>query len=204
MKAIAFTLMFLIASTALAEEKTLFSGEIENGGFGAPVLKFSPVRNQFAVWIGGQGGWLINHTFLLGGGGYGLVTRIAPRPEAVEALGTTRPLALQVGYGGLVMEFIGNSDNLVHYTFSTLVGAGTVRYGERPFDDHSFDYVQEPNPDVFFVLEPGVNVELNVTSFFRLAVGAGYRYVSGVNTVGLSNNDLSGASVNLAMKFGKF
>ena len=204
MKTIVFALVFLIVNSACAQEETLLSGNIENGGFGAPVLKFSPVKNQFAVWVGGQGGWLINHTFLLGGGGYGLGTTIAPRPEVQEALGTTRPLAIQCGYGGLVMEFIGNSDDLVHYTFTTLVGAGAVRYGERPFSEHSFDYVGQQDPDVFFVLEPGVNVELNVTTFFRFAVGAGYRYVSGVNLVGLSNSDLSGASVNVALKFGKF
>lgn len=204
MNKLVLALAFLIASTVFAEEKTLLSGEIENGGFGAPVVKFSPVRNQFAVWVGGQGGWLINHSFMLGGGGYGLATTIAPTQIARASLGITRPLAIQCGYGGLVMEVIGSSDNLVHYTVSTLIGAGAVRYGERPFSDQSYDYIDEPEPDVFFVVEPGVNLELNVTTFFRLNVGASYRSVSGVHLVGLSNSDLSGVSVNVGLKFGKF
>lgn len=54
-----------------------------------------------------------------------------------------------------------------------------------------------------FVAEPAVNVELNVTNWFRVAAGASYRYVSSMSAIrGIENKDLSGVSGQLALKFG--
>ena len=61
-----------------------------------------------------------------------------------------------------------------------------------------------PEPDRFFVVEPTVNAELNLMSFMRLDIGAGYRVVSGVSEWGYSNSDVSGASASATLKFGKF
>ena len=58
--------------------------------------------------------------------------------------------------------------------------------------------------DAVFVLEGAVNGELNITTYFRLGLGAGYRYVSDVDMEGLSNNDFSGPVGVITLKFGKF
>jgi hypothetical protein len=58
------------------EEETLISGGIDSGGFGALVFKFSGVNDQFAGFAGARGGWIINHQFVVGGGGYGLTSNI--------------------------------------------------------------------------------------------------------------------------------
>lgn len=60
------------------------------------------------------------------------------------------------------------------------------------------------NADLFFVVEPGANVDINVTSFFRLGIGASYTFVSGVSFEGLRNSDFIGASGVITFKFGKF
>jgi hypothetical protein len=91
----------------------------------------------------------------------------------------------------------------LHGYVSVLVGAGSVSYREPMMnwdDNHSSrDY------DAFFVVEPSVNLELNLTTWMRLGVGAGYRYVSGVNDLrGITNGDLRGASGSLTLKFGAF
>jgi hypothetical protein len=76
MKKIVVLLVFVFTFSAFAQETTLINGEIESGGFGGPVLKVTSINGENAVMIGGRGGWIINHSLVLGGGGYGLVTEV--------------------------------------------------------------------------------------------------------------------------------
>lgn len=178
-----FAFILATASPALAQERTLIGAEFESGGFGAPVIKFSKMGGDFALFVGGRGGWIINHTFVLGAGGYGLANDID--------LGTTQTRAIELGYGGLEFEYINSSDNLIHFTFYLLVGGGGL----------SGPAVDE---EAVFVFEPAVNGELNVTSYFRFNVGVGYRWVTGVDTSALGSADLSALCADLTFKFGAF
>jgi hypothetical protein len=165
-----------------AEEKTLISGEIESGGYGGPVVKLSSVNNEFCVFIGGRGGWIINHAFVVGGGGYGLATDIFVSGKK-----------LVMGYGGLELGYVFLSDSLVHFTLHSLLGFGGVSLETDPM-----------SADEFFVIEPEATVVLNVSRFFRIAAGASYRFVTGVTTSGLSDAALSGLTGQLVFKFGSF
>ena len=186
----------LMGTSALAaqNDETLISGKIESGGFGALVSKLTEIDGKTAIIGGGRGGWIINHTFVVGGGGYGLVNNIKP-----EGISSEKDLLLEMGYGGLEFEYIANSQRLIHYSIYTLIGGGSVEYRER---DHSFEEVYAS--DGFFVAEPGVSFELNVTKSFRVGLGTSYRYINGVNLEGTSNSELRGLSANLTLKFGKF
>lgn len=183
---------FLVAIPLWAQEETLVDGEVESGGFGGPVLKISRIKDEMAIFVGGRGGWIINHVFVLGGGGYGLVNDMK-----VRQVGDTSYF-LMMGYGGLELEYINDSDRLIHYTIRALIGAGGLNLRTR-----NFDYGQWQG-DAFFVVEPGVDVVLNVTNFFRIAAGVSYRLVSGVDFEGFREKDVSGPSAALTLKFGKF
>lgn len=189
-----------------AQEETLLEGEVVHGGFGGPVVKFSNIKKDFALLVGGYGGWFVNHTFLIGAGGYGLATKINASESAQAKYGQGEQLKLMFGYGGAVLEYVNRSNKLVHYSINTLIGAGGVVYTER--DHYGYDEDDDDDhigpSDAVFVLEPGLNAELNVASFFRINAGASYRMVTGVNLEGLKNSDLSGPSVNLTLKFGLF
>jgi hypothetical protein len=68
----AISLMIMIWTLPVfAGDETLFSGNVEHGGFGGPVVKFTQIKDEFGVLVGGRGGWIINHSFVLGAGGYG-------------------------------------------------------------------------------------------------------------------------------------
>jgi hypothetical protein len=179
-----FVALLAWSSPALAQEETLVGGGFHSGGFGAPVVKFSEVGDKFAVFAGGRGGWIINHTFVLGGGGYGLANDI----RFSSAL-TGRDI--EFGYGGLELEYINSSSKLVHFTVYLLVGGGGL----------SGNVVQEES---VFVLEPALNGELNVTSYFRLHAGGGYRWVSGVDNPGFTDSDFSAFYGQVTLKFGTF
>jgi hypothetical protein len=199
---IIFSLLVLLSIPAFAVEKTLISGKVESGGFGGPVLKFTNIKNDFALLVGGRGGWIVNHTFVVGGGGYGLTTNVK-----VKRISPDTTLYLDFGYGGFEMEYIYNSNEVVHFTISTLMGAGGVNYSTHKYYDYSDNYrYKEPyyEGDAFFVLDPTINLELNVAKFFRMDFGFAYRTVYGINMVDIKDSDLSGFAGVLTFKFGKF
>ncbi len=174
-------------SAALAQERTLITGGVESGGMGAPVVKFTEIGNEFSVMAGGRGGWIINHTFLIGAGGYGLANDLD-----LDGLHPRRDV--EFGYGGLELEYINNSDGLIHFTLEGLVGGGGLTTRVQGIYES----------EAVFVLEGGGNLMLNVTPFFRMGIGGGYRWVTDVDTVILSSADMSAPYAALTFKFGKF
>ncbi|MFH1194701.1 MAG: hypothetical protein V1720_03245 [bacterium] len=196
-KMIVLLLLILVSSISAQEETLLAEGEVVHGGFGGPVVKFTQIYDNFGLLVGGRGGWIINHGFSIGGGGYGLVNEI----NGNEMMNGKKML-LQFGYGGFEMEYIADWDKLVHFSITCLLGAGGVSH-RNDWDD-PFEGGPDHKQDAFFILEPSANIELNIVSFFRLNLGAGYRFISGVNENDLKNADFSGPSINLTFKFGKF
>ncbi|MDZ7334877.1 MAG: hypothetical protein ONB13_09860 [candidate division KSB1 bacterium] len=190
-------MLLLLATSVFSQQETLFSGEIDHGGFGGPVVKFSSINGKFGVLVGGRGGWIIDHKLMIGGGGYGLANYVA-----ANRLGPLNEKYLDFGYGGLEIEWVVNSDKLLHFSFHTLIGAGAIQYRNEARD---ITFGDMPN-DALFVLEPGATLDLNVTTWFRLSAGASYRYITGVEEGSRlsSNQDLSGPSAILMLRFGKF
>ncbi len=191
----------LVTLPLFAGERTLLSGHVDHGGYGGPVVKYTQIgpNNADGVLVGGQGGWIIDHRFVLGGAGYGLTTKVnADWYDVRTYAGEPSPYVLDFGYGGVLLSFIGNSDDLVHYEIFGIIGSGGVNYRLKN------DYGDTNNGDAFFVAEPGVNVVLNVTHFFRIGFGGTYRYVRGVDLEGLTDGDLSNFSAQVTFKFGAF
>ena len=187
-------LVVIFSYPAMAQDETLLSGDIESGGYGAPIFKVGQINGSTGVFVGGQGGWIINHSFVLGGKGYGLVNNVD-----IEG---SENLKLEFGCGGVLLEYIFSSDKLLHVGLNAMIGAGGVRFAAK---DYTNDYDDvNYNSSSFFVLEPGINLVLNVSSYFRIGAGAAYRYVSGVEYESLSNADLSGVSGEIIFKFGSF
>jgi len=194
MKKLVVLLIVLFTFSAFAQESTLISGDIESSGFGGPVIKVTNLNGENAVMVGGRGGWIINHSFVLGGAGYGLVSDIKAK--------ITDPVRqyIEMGYGGLDIEYIASSNDLLHLSIGLLVGGGGIGYKM----DNNDLLMETYKKNSFFVLEPSVYANLNVTHFFRVAAGVSYRSVSGLSSVVSTNADLSGPSANLVLKFGAF
>ncbi len=185
-------LVSILASTGFAQEdsKTLLSGKIEHGGYGGPQVTLSEVNGEIGILTGVRGGWIINHTYVLGLGGYNLQNEVKADIDSRN---------LEMSYGGLHFEYIVDSDRLIHYYFQALFGSGNVNYSSREFVNES-----ESEKDWFWVVQPAAYVELNVVEYFRIGVGLSYRYVNDVELPNLSNTDINGLGLNLLFKFGKF
>ena len=188
--------------------ETLFgNGDVSWGGYGCPEVKFTPFNSQAGLLVGGRGGVIINHSFLLGLAGYGIVTshKLDDYKVYNPYYGDSSAY-LRMGYGGLHLGVILEPNQLVHITTGMLIGAGWAGY-TRSYsfydNDNNHNYkVYESTP--FFVFEPSAGVELNVASFFRIELNASYRIVSGADLPVTNNTDLSGFSGGIAFKFGKF
>lgn len=188
--ALALLVLFIVSAVpAFAREQTLISGHVDHGGFGGMSLKFTEFDDQFALLIGGKGGWIVNHSIVLGGAGYGLVTNVdAPSSRYY----------LNVGYGGGIMEFVVASDRLFHLSAGVLIGGGAITYRDWDYE------IIRHTEDAFFVLEPGADLVLNVAPGFRIGLGVSYRFMHDVDLFGLTDDSMSGPSASLTLKFGHF
>lgn len=203
MRTLAYIMALLaFATAAQAQEQTLIRGSVEHGGFGGPVVKYARVNDQDAVMVGGRGGWIINHSLALGGGGYGVANDIDAPDEVLSPRGI--PADIEFGYGGFIMEYIAGSDRLVHFNLNALIGAGGISFREEDDDDGADDNNNWEDGDTVFVLEPSVNAELNVTAWLRVNLGVSYLMVSGVDKDFLEDSDFSGTTASLTFKFGTF
>lgn len=191
---ILIVLISVLTISVFAQEETLVGSSIESGGFGGPVVKFSSMNGNTGILVGGRGGWIINHTFIIGGGGYGLANNVK-----AKTLGPNGERYLNFGYGGLEMEYVSDSYRLLHFSFMTLIGGGGLGWRD---ENMRTGFVNDN--ETFFILEPGANVTLNVTKFFRISAGVSYRYITGIESSAATNADLSGLSGVLTLRFGKF
>lgn len=184
------------------EPETLISNKIHSSGYGTLSLQYSKFNHQHAMFVGAYGGWMINHKLMLGLGGYGLVTEhkgFGLNPA------TNEQNKLRMGYGGLMVEYTFAGNKAFHVTANTLIGAGGISNGyEKKGDNNDEDNWQNVKGSAFFVAQPGVNVEANLTKWFRIAAGGSYRLIAGNSLTGISNSDMSAPAANLSFKFGEF
>ncbi|MEM1408822.1 MAG: hypothetical protein AAGG59_18705 [Bacteroidota bacterium] len=182
------------------EMKTIFSRKSEIRGFGSFDLKLTDFNEDKALFIGGHGGVILNKKYIFGGGGYGLVTS-----NTFDLEGTNQELELYGGYGGIILGYIIAPIEIIHVSFPVLLGAGGIEVAEEdaPIVNGESSVLERT---AFFVLEPGIEIEINMTRFMRLAIGGGYRFVQGADLdVGdIANEDLSSWSAGVSFKFGKF
>jgi hypothetical protein len=85
-----------------------------------------------------------------------------------------------MGYGGLVLEYSPQPHKLVNFSVGGLIGGGGA-LGTS-----------------FFAAEPEARLRVNVTKWFRLGFGGGYRFIGGA---GCANSILRGPVATLSAEF---
>lgn len=185
------------------EVRTLFSRSRSNGVYGAFTVSYSNIGGNDALVTGGRGAFIFDHTLAIGLGGYGFVNNLNSYYHSeIENPG----LSLAGGYGGLLIEPIVAGKSPVHLSFPILIGGGGIsqidlynwNYWGPNFPGYEYGY------DAFFVVEPGVELELNITRFFRLAAAISYRHTSKILMQNVDTDALKGFNFGLTFKFGKF
>jgi hypothetical protein len=198
---LAFSLVFAMSSAFCQGEievigskdqmQTLFGYDSKITGYGTMDTRFSLINGKESVIIGGHGGVIFNSYFYLGLGAYGLVTtqNIATDPLDV-------PLDMQMGYTGLMLAMNVMPKKVVHFSIPLFVGVGNLVTEKN-------DARLESSP--FIIIEPGLQLEINLVRFMKIGLGGGYRMVRGSSL----DNDITDASLsdwsgNFSLIFGKF
>ncbi len=177
--------------------QTLFNEDIRHGGQGGLIFGATHINGQLSYLRGRRGAWIINfdddHAINLGLGSYRTRTDFDPVNWTLDI---PEP-DLKTNYGGFEIEYVNQSYRLVHFSIQALIGSGSVRYDDRNIE-------LDKTRDTYFVLQPGANLNLNVTHWFRVQAGMLYRYAGSVSLEGTSNSDLSGATGFIGLRFGSF
>lgn len=183
------------------EMRTLMGNSRSTGGYGSLSFQYAQIDNRDAFIFGARGGVVLGHMVALGIGGKGFFN------DGQYNSITGTDVSLAGGYGGFFFEPIVLPNFPVHISFPVLFGAGGVGIMTLHDDDWS-DTFQSEASDAFMVIEPGVEIELNVTSFFRFCIGGYYRYTSEIEVrdpeYTVDSDILRGFSGGVTFKFGRF
>jgi hypothetical protein len=164
-------------------------------------MGYTQINDEDAWVVGGRAAWIIDHSFALGVGGFGLMNDI-PVDQYWEE---EEEMSLIVGYGGILLEPIFMARQPVHLTMPVLVAGGAISMA--PGSYWTTDQEWAPGAyhnDIIFVFEPGLELELNLTRFMRLSGGVSYRLTSEIELPGMDDDILNGYAATFSLKFGKF
>jgi len=220
-KVLILTLCILLSMATFAQDeevkkneeiRTLLGNNLKYGGFMGLSVNYSILNDVNAIVLGARAGWVINHSLTLGLGGAGFISEAFAAPAGIPELSGT-DYRIAGGYGGFLIEPTLFAKKPIHVTFPIIIGVGGVSYFEDYREtnvDNWEDTTQDD--DGFFVIEPGVQMEINLLKFLRLDVGAQYRYTSKVNLESFDvnpkpltdDNVLNGLSYGITLKFGWF
>lgn len=184
--------------------KSLLGKGNDLNAFGAADLKVGDFKDERGLLVGAYGGFIINRRFLFGVAGYGLVTKVGFE-GTIPGQTTTKPLSLHGGYGGVLVGATIAPRELIHISIPIVFGAGSLEVSDEDF------FVNNPadseftiENSVFFVLEPGIELEFNITKYFRLGAGVTYRHVTGTELENVTDDDMTGVNGMISFRFGRF
>ena len=162
---------------------------VHSGLLVAPDFKVTRFDGRTSELVGAYGGWLTDKTFFIGAGGYWLASNASYR---------------RLGYGGVVLQWMGRSDRTIGYSIKGLVGGGESTLGQtitetiRVPDLRGLDGRLLPSRppqtepafrnqtitstirfhQAFFIAEPEADAVVRITKSLRLTLGAGYRLIA--------------------------
>jgi hypothetical protein len=182
----------LFSFSPAQEVETLMGSDKETGflwGFGT---KTASIQDDLSTTWGGFASVLFNHKI---GVGFKFGANVT-HPEVNHS------------YAGIFARYTHEPLKLVHYSGEIFLGRGSTKDYELKKTSLMDNFGNTSGPG-FNIIEPGVNVEVNMHSRFRLVAGVSYRLISGLDEdheliakTGVTNDDFSGLNFNLGLKIG--
>lgn len=191
-----FAVMFVPVWSQVAAQEMPGKSTGGSSYFGAPVLKYTVIRDQGVVMAGGRGGWNITPSFLIGAGIYTNLSEVNAPEGALPYL--TGPLDLKFDTFGLELEYAHRPASQMYFTLGMFLGGGAVRFVKDKTNE------QQDETDIAALLEPSAGLEWKITDWLHLHLAASYRFVFGVDQPGLKDKDFTGPAVSFAAKIGRF
>lgn len=162
--------------------------------------KPTELNNQLGISTGGEFALSFGRKLNLGVAAYGLISPV--QSNSFDVNGDI--LYYDMAYGGFLIEPVIGSTKMVHLTIPLLLGTGGMTYHTAVNDWSNWDNHYNFSSGIFFVAEPGLNLELNLFKWMRFHAGVGYRFCGPGYYAVPANNELSGWSGNVGLKLGLF
>lgn len=105
---------------------------------------------------------------------------------------------MSYGVGGIFVEYILKPESPIHFSIPVNFMAGGISIEDATSDG------SEVESSKIFAIEPGINLEFNVSKSFIPALSLSYRQIFGSSLENLSNQDISGVNIGLIFKFGSY
>ena len=184
-----------ISNPAIAQEtETLMNADTEFNSMWSLELKTNSLQKKIGSLIGGYWGAVINRSLIFGIGGAANLTH-----EVTN-----------YGYFQLLAQYVQPPDKLIHYGAQIIFGWATVKDYENP-KTGLFDNFANTNGTGFYLIEPRINAELNITKSEKLVLGLSYCFAFGLDEQNqyvakskVTNKDLSGVNITIGVKFGEY
>ena len=152
------------------------------------------IKQNVGTAVGMYWGAVFNKTYLLGIGGDVNLSHTVTNYSYVH----------------LLAQYMEQSDQLLHYGGELSLGFGSVKDYEHP-KTSLFDNFFNTSGTIFYLAEPQVFGELNITPKSRLLVGLGYFFAFGLDAKNtniaqsrITNQDLSGVTLTVSLKLGTY
>jgi hypothetical protein len=178
---------------------------VKSGFLVTPDVKITEVDHRTSELVGAYAGWLTDDTFFIGGGGYWLANQSVRRDMG------------DMGYGGLVVQWLVHAKEPIGFSVKGLVGGGATRSSSTisrtirvpdlrggRFDDGrpgtlTLSSARFRTATGFLVAEPEVDLLIRLTPRMRLTAGAGYRLIAAEHR---DDRRLGGAVGSLGLQIG--
>ncbi|MEO9485195.1 MAG: hypothetical protein ABJG47_17180 [Ekhidna sp.] len=191
-------LVFISTAIFSQEMNAIFSKDSSNristGAYGGPFVSATQLNGNWGISIGGKGGIIINRKFALGGIGMGTASDYGFVGDNFSG-NSNASLDVSYGAGGIFLEYISHITNTIHYSLPINLMAGGISIKDNDLDVESSSA---------FIIEPGVNIEFNLTRSFIPGINFSYRQFFGSSLNNLDDTDLSGFNIGMVFKFGSF
>lgn len=153
---------------------------IAQGGFGGITYKAELGHAGNMMLVGGEGAWVINNRFYLGGGGYGNVNTINIEGDRLESF----------GYGGVKFGYIHSISNRFRLGIELFNASGSYTYGNS---SHSL-----------FLMEPQLRAWFPVNHYMQFTAGIYHRFTFQDESSPLNSGSLDNVGITISLLFGKF
>ena len=183
--------LILVSNTNAQETKTIFGGDTQLSFAWGLGMKVNSIQDDTGTLFEIYAGALVNNSIIIAlAGGMNI-----GHPK------------VNYGYFGLLSQYTFKPKELIHFSGQVLLATGSTKDYEQE-KSSTFDNYGNISGPGFFLIEPSINAELNLSVKSKLYLGLGYRIATGldedhelISKTKVTNKDLSGLNLLIGVKF---
>lgn len=185
-----------------SEIRSLFSKSSAQGIYFGCGTGLSTIDGRDAFTFNSRLGWILGHNLAFGLTGTAFFTDMFYQNNNFN-----KRYNYTGAYGGFFFEPILLPKYPVHLSFPITVNMGGISYNSERNNyigqnhEYQFNTIES---DAFVLVEPAVELEVNMLSFVRMGVVTSYRYTRNFKMQGKSDNMLNGLTIGAGIKIGIF